>query len=151
MPITLTLPEPPSLNKMLSLAMQRTRRTRNGGWTTRVVPGIVYDQHHEAYVLRCTAALRQAKIVVPQTSWQRWEMTAAHFRLHNLRDPFELLAGLKWVVDWLVFVGFAANDSPREVRSIPTPTQEICRTNRGVTITIVPLPNVPKQNVGSSL
>lgn len=138
-PIELTLPEPPSLNEMINLAKKRTRKSSSGGWM-KVARPLVYDQHHDAYQLLCTKALRDAGIKPPRQPWPRWEMTSAHFRLHNLRDPFELLAGLKWVVDWLVESGFATNDSPREVPSIPKPTQEIARKNRGITITISPLP-----------
>lgn len=138
-PIELTLPEPPSLNAMLELAMKRTRRTSTGGWLKKAIPGLVYTQHHDAYKTLCTKAMRDAGIKPPREPWPRWEMTSAHFRLHNARDPFELLAGLKWVVDWLVEIGFATNDSPREVPSIPKPTQEIARKNRGITITISPI------------
>lgn len=131
-PITLTLPEPPSLNVMIDMAKQRVAVRGRG------LP-IVYDRNKDRYGLLCTKAMRESGVKPPRDPWPRWEMTAAHFRLHNLRDPFELLAGLKWVVDWLVESGFATNDSPREVPSIPKPTQEIARQSRGITITIRPL------------
>lgn len=134
--ITLDLPEPPSLNEMLGLAMKRTRRARNGGWMKKAVPGVVYDQAHDAYDASCLAAVRTARIAPPTHPWRCWEITAAHFRLHNLRDLPELLAGLKWPVDFLVHQGFVHDDSPRELIRTPHPTQEIARENRGVTITI---------------
>jgi hypothetical protein len=134
--ITIDLPEPPSFNEMLGLAMKRTRRTRHGGWMKKAIPGVVYDQAHEAYELACTAAARSARVTPPATPWKRWAVTSAHFRLHNLRDLPELLGGLKWPVDWLVQAGFAVDDSPRELVQVPIPTQEIARANRGVTLTI---------------
>jgi hypothetical protein len=132
----LALPEPPSLNQMIELAMKRTRRSRTGGWMKKAVPGIVYDQAHEAYDLTCLAAIRQQGIRPPSTPWQRWVLQSAHFRLHGLRDPIELLAGLKWPVDFLVAQRFVKNDSSRELISTPYPTQEIDRTRRGITLVI---------------
>lgn len=136
--IVLDLPEPPSLNRMIDMAKERTRRSRTGGWMKRALP-VVYDQQKEVYELACTAATRRAGIRPPSTPWPRWRLERAEFRLFNQRDPLELLAGLKWTVDWLVSAGFIANDSPRELRGIPDPVQIVDRQHRGVTITITPL------------
>jgi hypothetical protein len=133
--ITLDLPEPPSLNEMLRLAKQRTRRSRTGGWMKRSLP-VVYDQALEDYETECVAALRTARIAPPPTPWACWEITTAHFRLHNRRDRLELLAGLKWPCDVLVRQRFVVDDGPDELIATPNPTQEIARENRGVTITI---------------
>jgi hypothetical protein len=133
--LVLVLPEPPSLNAMLDLAKQRTRRSRTGGWMKRSLP-VVYDQQLEAYELQCLAALRGAGIALPRDSWPRWRLTAAHFHLHSLRDPIELLASLKWPVDVLVRLGFVAGDSPRELLDTPKPTQVIDRQHRKVALTI---------------
>lgn len=137
--VTLMLPEPPSMNIMLNLAMKRTRKGSRGGWMNEAKPGGVYHFEHRAYAEHCTALRRKARIQLPAKPWKQWEMTAATFRLFNLRDPFELMAGLKWVVDWLVETQFVTNDSPREVPSMPLPTQSIERKARGVTITIRPI------------
>lgn len=133
--LTLDLPEPPSLNEMLELAKKRTRRSRTGGFMKRSLP-VVYDQALEAYELSCLAAIRTARIAPPTRPWRCWEITSAHFRLHNLRDPVEMLAGLKWPVDFLVRQGFVQDDSPRELIRTPYPSQEIARENRGLTIAI---------------
>lgn len=135
MTLVLVLPEPPSLNMMLDLAKQRTRRTGSGGWSKRSLP-VVYDHQKSAYELQCLAALRGQGIATPRVPWARWRLTAAHFQLHRLRDPIELLASLKWPVDALVALGFVANDSPRELLSTPSPTQVIDQSNRRVTLTI---------------
>lgn len=138
-PIIFSLPEPPSMNEMLNLAMKRTRKGSRGGWMQEARAGGVYHFAHRAYAERCTFERRQQKIKLPASPWPVWEMTAAHFRLFNLRDPFELMSGLKWVVDWLVESSFVTNDSPREVPRMPLPTQEIARKSRGVVITIQPI------------
>lgn len=135
--LTLVLPEPPSLNEMLALAKKRTRRSRRGGWMKRSLP-VVYDQELEAYGLRAEAAIREQGIRAPVEPWERWQLVSAHFRLHNARDWTELLASLKWPIDALVSLGFVADDSPREMLPPPTPTQEIDRANRGVTLVIAP-------------
>lgn len=137
-PLVLELPEPPSLNAMLDLAKQRTRRTRTGGWMKRALP-VVYDQELEAYELRALATLRTQGIRPPADPWPRWVLVAAHFRLHSLRDPIELQASLKWPVDVLVRGGFVADDSSRELVATPSaPTQVIARADRGVTLMIAP-------------
>lgn len=135
--IRLELPEPPSINQMLVLAGKRSRRTRNGGWTKKAVPMIVYDQHHEAYELQCLAAIREQGIRRPPEPWPRWRLASMHFRLHNERDWLELAAGAKWAVDFLVRQGFVAGDSPREMeRPECWPTQEVARKDRGLVLVI---------------
>lgn len=129
------LPEPPSLNRMIELAKQRTRRTRDGGWMKRSLP-VVYDQELERYELECLAMIREQRIRSPRAPWSLWRLTAADFRLHSLRDMVELMASLKWPVDAIVRAGFAMDDSPRELIEVCKPTQRICRSDRGVTITI---------------
>jgi hypothetical protein len=133
--LTLTLPEPPSLNKMLDLAKERTRRTRSGGWMKRAIP-VVYDQTKDAYDLQCLAAIRGAGVRPPASPWPRWQLEAVEFRLHRLRDPIELLAGLKWPIDFLVSARFVEDDSPRELIAVPYPTQLIDQSNRRITLTI---------------
>lgn len=137
--LTFDLPEPPSVNTMLELAMKRTRRSRTGGWMKKAVPGIVYDQAHEAYDLQVRAALREQRVPLPATPWPRWRLVSAHFRLHNLRDWTELLGSLKWPIDALIHLGVVVDDSPREMEPPPTPTQEIARSRRGVTLIIAPV------------
>jgi hypothetical protein len=137
--ITLTLPEPPSFNEMIRLAKMRTRKTKNGGWLKKPAP-IVYDNHKAEYEATCLFAVMQSLasqgIKLPRKPWGLWKLSSAHFKLHNERDPLELLAGLKWTVDALVNMGMLANDSPRHLKGIPDPTQEIDRKNRCVVITI---------------
>jgi hypothetical protein len=133
--IILELPEPPSLNAMIDLAKQRTRRSRTGGWMKRALP-VVYDQQLEAYELHCLAAIRAAHVAIPATPWCRWRLDGAEFRLHSLRDPIELLASLKWPVDVLVRLRFVAGDSPRELIETAKPSQCIDRRNRRVILTI---------------
>jgi hypothetical protein len=98
---------------------------------------VVYDQQLEIYETECLAAIRTARIAIPDAPWPRWRLDSAEFRLHNLRDPIELLASLKWPVDVLVRLGFVAGDSTRELVDTPKPTQVIDRANRRITITIV--------------
>jgi hypothetical protein len=133
--LVLHLPEPPALNRMIDLAKRRTRRSRTGGWMKRSLP-VVYDQEKEVYEATCLAAVRAARIQLPTAPWPRWAIDAVHFKLHGLRDPIELLAGLKWPVDFLVAQRIVDDDSPRELLHIPTPSQEIARANRGVQLVI---------------
>ena len=135
-PLAIELPVPPSLNEMLALAMKRSRRTRTGGWTRRVIPGIVYDQQLELYETRCLVAFANQRITAPADPWPRWRIVSAKFRLHNLRDWVELMASLKWPVDVLVRQRFVVNDSPRELLPPPTPEQRINRRNLGVSLQI---------------
>lgn len=135
--LTLELPLSPSLNEMIHLAKQRTRRSRTGGWMKRSLP-VVYDQHLEVYELEAMAALRQQGIFPPATPWPRWRIVSAEFRVHNARDWTELLASLKWPVDVLVRQRFVLDDSPREMEPPPTPTQAIDRKRLGVTLVIEP-------------
>lgn len=132
--LTLTLPEPPTLNAMLDIAKERTRRTKAGGWRPTALP-TVYDQRKHEYALKCTA-LAAGQVKRPRQPWERWRLVEARFRVWNERDPIELLAGLKWPVDWLVDAGFVVDDSPRHLISTPHPEQTVDRANRGVTITI---------------
>lgn len=135
--LVLELPLPPSLNEMLTLAKQRTRRSRTGGWMRRALP-VVYDQRLEAYELEAMAMLRQQGIAPPVAPWPRWRLVSAAFRVHGLRDWTELLASLKWPVDVLVRQRFVLDDSPREMEPPPTPTQAIDRKRLGVTLEIAP-------------
>jgi hypothetical protein len=136
--VTLHLPEPPSLNMMLDMAKERTRRTKGGGWRKLALP-TVYDQTKDRYQVECMLATRKVGVFPPRTPWSRWRLESAAFRLHNLRDTIELLAGLKWPIDFLVSSGFVTNDSPRELRGLPDPEQVISRQNRGISITIARL------------
>jgi hypothetical protein len=131
----LQFPEPPSLNMMIDMAKERTRKTRNGGFMPRALP-VVYDQKLEAYEAEAAALLDAQDQRAPHTPWSSWSLIQADFRLHNLRDPIELLASLKWPVDVLVRRGWVQDDSPQELREICIPTQRINRTNRGVVLVI---------------
>jgi hypothetical protein len=126
-PLVLALEEPPALNVMLDLAKER-RRGRS----------VVYAEAKRAYETRVVAAVREQGYPPPAVPWARWRLTRAAFRLHQLRDPLELLAGLKWPIDALVAGGWLADDSPRHLRGIPDPEQVIDRDRRGVTVIITP-------------
>lgn len=133
--LTIVLPEPPSLNVMIDIAKKRTRKTRTGGWMKRSLP-IVYDQEKEKYELTCLAVAREQGIRPPADPWNQWRIERAAFRLHQLRDPLELLAGLKWTVDWLVSQGYVIDDGPSHLLHTPYPEQRIERSDRGITLTI---------------
>lgn len=134
--LTLDLPLPPTMNQMVALAKQRTRKPWKGGWLKRAAP-IVYDNAMHEYQLNCSVELRMAGIQAPREPWKRWALLSAHFRTHSTRDWTELAAGLKWVIDMLVSQGFLLGDSPREMeRPKEWPTQEINRKDMGVRLTI---------------
>lgn len=128
-PLRLTLPEPPTLNVMLDIAKERDRR----GLPT------VYASRKRDYALRCTKAAREQGVRPPAAPWRRWRLTRVEFRLFNLRDPIELLGGLKWPVDWLVEAGYVADDSDRELVEVPRPEQRVARADRGITIELSPV------------
>lgn len=116
------LDEPPSLNAMIGLAKMGRH-------------GVMYRKDKNAYKRRAVVAMRNQH-KRPAEPWARWAIISAHFRLHNPRDPLELMAGLKWAVDALVDAGYVVDDSPRELVHIASPTQTVDRSSRGVTITI---------------
>lgn len=138
--LELDLPLPPSLNEMIALAKQRTRRSRTGGWMKKALP-VVYDQHLEAYETKARALIRLHQVQLPATPWPRWRLVAAELRVHNLRDLVELLASLKWPVDVLVRMGVVAGDSPRELIDVCIPTQRIDRRRPGIHLTLVREPS----------
>ncbi len=131
---SLALPEPPALNDMLDLAKKRARfRSRKTG-RVQSAP-IVYDREKSRYQDRAAVLLRNTR-GRPLEAWDRWAILRAHFRVHSLRDPLELAAGLKWPIDLLVDRRWVEDDSPRELLWIATPTQEIDRGNRRVELVI---------------
>lgn len=133
--LELSLPLPPSLNEMLDLAKQRTRRTSSGGCMKTSRP-MVYDNHLKAYELHAISVLRLAGFTPPSAPFPRWRLARAAFYLHNLRDPIELMASLKWPVDALVRYRVVENDSPRELVDVCIPTQSIDRKSPRVLLTI---------------
>lgn len=140
---TFSLPEPPSMNKMLALAKQRTRRGSRGGWNKRSAP-LVYDNAKNKYQLECLREVRAQGLKPPKDPWSYWAIESVCFRLHTLRDPTELAAGLKWVCDFFVQQGYVADDSPRQLH-IPKkwPSQVIMRRSRGLDITIKKMRRAP--------
>jgi hypothetical protein len=127
--MTVTLAEPPSLNKMLDLAKQRVRVGK------RLVP-IVYDRAKNAYELQAIAEMRTQGFFAPRVPWRRWRIEAVEMRRHQLLDPIEMLASLKFPVDALVKGRYVQDDGPDYLLSIPLPVQKIDRSNRGITLTI---------------
>ena len=140
--LTLEVEEPPTVNAMLTLAKRRTRKGPHGVWMQR--PQSAYWVAQQEYQARFADSLRQqmaaAGVPWPEAPWPKWRIVSAHYRVHQLRDPLELPAGLKWAADALVAAGLVADDSPRELSPPPAPTQEVQRRNRGVTLTICPEP-----------
>jgi hypothetical protein len=133
--LVLQLPEPPALNVMIDLAKERTRRSRTGGWMRKSLP-VVYDQAKERYELDCQLATRKQGIFPPRKPWKRWRLDRADFALYGVRDELELLAGLKWPVDWLVHERFVEDDGPAYLLHIPRATQRVNRKARGVVLEI---------------
>lgn len=121
--LTFDLEEPPSLNAMIEMA-----KTRNGPWSK-------YAEEKDRYEQIATVHMRNQH-KRPNPPWETWAITRLHFRLWNHRDPLELAAGAKWIADALVKAGYVADDSHRHLLEIATPTQEIARKDRGVTIEI---------------
>lgn len=138
--LVLQLLEPPTLNTMLRLAKQKTRRGPGGVWMRSAQSKYwVTQQDYQAAVraeVERALAFGRAAVALPPRPWPRWHIVAAHYRVHQLWDPLELPAGLKWAADALVAAAFVANDSPRELAPPPSPTQEVARRARGVTLTI---------------
>lgn len=121
--LELTLPEPPSLNAMLGYAKAWGR-------------GRKYYKEQQDYRALALEWMNDQGLEPPDIPWERWELVSAHFRLHNPRDPIDLLAGTKWGVDLLIDEEFIEDDSARHVTGICLPTQEVDRKNRGVDLVI---------------
>lgn len=146
--LTFDLPEPPTINSMLRLyshfhvrGMQR-------------VP--LYQIRRREYEVKCEVYTKNYGIKPPDHPWPEWQIQSAIFRVWTPKDPIELLASLKWAVDFLVRGGYVKDDSPRELLYIPeyigllepeeprlksTLLRGICQTinraNRGVELTII--------------
>jgi hypothetical protein len=111
--IVLELPEPPNIaNARLHWAAKQRHRKA---------------YMHDTYLL----AMSQHRPPKPVPQKAR---IAAHLRLWNLRDEDNLTASLKWVLDALKGVYFV-DDSPAHLE-VAKPTQEIRRSDRGVTCII---------------
>lgn len=132
--ITLHLPEPDSPNQAPQHPMERVRWKNGIKWRT------------------WKAAIQQEK---PVTDPPDPVLVTAHFRLWNLRDEDNLAGGsLKWVLDALRLPreaddvswrrglyerkGYITDDSPDHM-TLGEVTQEIDRSNRGLTLSILDL------------
>jgi hypothetical protein len=137
--LTLELPEPPTVNEMLRLAKRRTRAGPGGTWMREAQSR--YWVRQQEYQQEVALALHRARLgdSGSRAPWPRWRIVSAHYRVHQLRDPLELPAGLKWAADALVNLGVVVDDSPRELETPPPPTQEVARSRRGVTLVIAPV------------
>jgi len=126
--LTFEFPEAVTYNAAISLAKKRDRRGRP----------TIYDSEKKKYYEHCdTLVLAKQLPAAPSTPWPRWKLLTVQFRVFNPHDPVELMAGLKWPIDWLVTRGYVADDSLREVvPPLPWPDMVIDRGNRGVTVTI---------------
>ncbi len=132
------------MNAMLEMAKKRTRRGREGGWMKRAIP-IVYDNNRHLYQLECLRRSYADGIKPPPSPWKFWAIESVRFRLHSLRDPVELAAGLKWACDFLVKEGFVIDDSPRELYTPARwPEQIVERKRRGLDLVIVKKKNPPR-------
>lgn len=118
--ILLALPEPPSINTMLGYAK---------AWRGRK-----YKVKQNEYRALMTQLIED--VPRPPSPWPRWELVRAHFRLWNMRDPLDLLAGTKWPIDLLIDLGFIEDDADRNVVDFCKPTAEIDRGNRGLDLVL---------------
>jgi hypothetical protein len=122
-------PESPTVNQMIDLAKKRNRGGR----------AVVYDAEKKRYYEHCDILVLAGKLPKPpKTEWARWRLVSVHFRTYNVHDFFEMIARLKWPVDWLVSRDYVRDDSPRElVPPLPWPTWEVERgDDRGATVVI---------------
>lgn len=129
---TLVFPLPPALNEMIHLAGTPLRRARGGASKSG---GNLYSVEKRRWERDAARKIRRQS-PPPSTPWERWRLEAVHFRCGAPRDPTELLAGLKWPVDTLVRSGYVAEDSPRHLAYVPSPTQSVDRLCPGVDVTI---------------
>lgn len=139
--IEFDLPEPPSLNAAPQHPMQRVRwknDVRRRTWEAAI------SQH------------------MPVSDPPDPVLVKAHLRLHNERDPDNLVSSLKYTLDSLRLPdegdnlryrgglyeskGYFVDDSPEHM-VLDEVTQEIDRSNRGLTLTIVDLANLPSAEV----
>lgn len=97
---------------------------------------VVYDGHKKAYETQAWADLRAQGFFPPKEPWARWRIVHVEMRRHNLLDPVECMASLKFPVDSLVSGRYVADDGPHQLVSLGTLTQLIDRNNRGITLTI---------------
>lgn len=139
--LTFELPEPPTINVMLRLHGQYQRRGK------KRIP--LYQIERRNYQLQCEAAARDQGITPPPAPWLEWQVLQAAFRVWSPKDPIELLASLKWAIDFLVRAGYVRDDSARQLAYIPSYfglveptehlsgiTQWIDRSNRGVRLMV---------------
>ena len=117
------MPEPPSTNHMIDLAKAGER-------------GIIYWRTQQNWREMLEMLLPEP----PEPPWSLWRIDEARFQLWNLRDPLELMAGLKWAVDLLVDLEYFVDDSPRHLLRVPSypdgVSQIINRKARGVRLVV---------------
>ena len=80
---------------------------------------------------------RQNVSLLPAPPSEPWDAAtlSAHFYVHNLSDPDNLHARLKFVQDWLVTRGYIVDDSPAHL-TLVTATQEIDRKDKRLHVTL---------------
>ena len=76
--------------------------------------------------LLCAKAMRQRKKYPPS----ELTMLTATFYLWAKMDQDNLMARLKWPIDWLIHAGFIVDDSPSHLLHWGIPTQIIDRKNQ---------------------
>ncbi len=124
-------PETPTINKMLELAGKVVYRKGKKRHTA-------YSGGKKKYGEQCDILQMAGELPKPpKKPWSRWRIASISFRTYNPHDYIELMAGLKWPVDWLVTAGYVKDDSPRELLPpLPWPDIVIDRKNPGSTIVI---------------
>jgi len=105
---TLILPLPLNkANSRMHWAVERKRRL----------------QYFDTADLLCAKVVRQRKKYPPSVQ----TTLAATFYLWSSMDQDNLMARLKWPVDWLIHAGFIVDDSPAYLLHLGIPKQEIDR------------------------
>lgn len=107
---------PPTLNDMLEAA----KKGRHG---------IMYRNEKNLYIQRARIMARSQHRRPPEPH-AKWKVVSVTMRRHNLADPIEAMAALKWPIDMLVREGYFADDSPRELIDVPLPLQMIERRKK---------------------
>ena len=91
----------------------------------------------DAYMLRCTVMAPER----PPKPSSGVRLTATLY-LHQRMDADNLMARMKWPLDWLVERGWITDDNPEVIEWTEPPIQVIDRKNPRVVIELEPAPLV---------
>ena len=120
-----------------------TRDTEEGVRLTMPLPPNILNQrkHWRAKIRQKKAYWKRLTVLRATEGWPKGESPdkatiSVTAYVWNLMDADNLMARLKWTLDWLIAWDYLPDDSPRVLEWDGMPTQEIDRRNQRLEIEI---------------